>query len=61
MDTTDWPRPPIRLEDLPKIRALLTAEEYEQLLKRLLERMADGGKGRGQGKRPPATEGLVSV
>ncbi len=35
MDTTDWPRPPIRPEDLPLIRELLTAEEYEKLLKRL--------------------------
>ena len=30
----DWPRPPIRPEDLPKIRELLTAEEYAALLKR---------------------------
>ena len=35
MRTTDWPRPPIQPEDLPKIRELLAAEEYEKLLKRL--------------------------
>ena len=34
MDTTDWHRPPIRPEDLPLIRELLTAEEYAALLKR---------------------------
>ncbi len=31
----DWPRLPIRPEALPKIPELLTAEEYEKLLKRL--------------------------
>ena len=31
----DWPRLPIHPEDLPKIRELLTTEEYEKLLKRL--------------------------
>ena len=35
MGSTDWPRPPIQPEDLPKIRELLTAEEYKKLLKRL--------------------------
>ena len=35
MKTTDWPRLPIRPEDLPKIRELLTAEDYAALLKRL--------------------------
>ena len=35
MSTTDWPQPPIRPEDLPKIRELLSAEDYEELLKRL--------------------------
>ena len=35
MGTTDSPRLPIQPEDLPKIRELLTAEEYEALLKRL--------------------------
>ena len=35
MPTTDWPNPPIQSEDSPKIRALLTAEEYQQLLKRI--------------------------
>ncbi len=35
MDMPEWPRPPIRPEDLPKIRELLTAEEYEKLWKRL--------------------------
>ena len=32
MDPPEWPRPPIRPEDLPKIREPLTAEEYEKLL-----------------------------
>ena len=35
MRPTDWPRPPIRPEDSPKIRELLTAEEYAAQLKRL--------------------------
>ena len=35
MGSIDWPRPPIRPEDLPKIRELLTAADYEKLLKRL--------------------------
>ena len=35
MDMPDWPRPPIRPEDLPKIRELLNADDYEKLLKRL--------------------------
>ncbi len=35
MGSIDWPRPPIQPEDLPKIRALLAAEEYERLLKRI--------------------------
>ncbi len=35
MGSIDWPRLPIQAEDLPKIRELLTAEECEQLLKRL--------------------------
>ena len=35
MPTTEWPNPPIRPEHLPLIRALLTAEEYVALLKRL--------------------------
>ena len=32
---TTWPKAPIHLEDLPKIRELLTAEDYEKPLKRL--------------------------
>lgn len=35
IDTTDWPRLPIQPEDLPKIRELLTAEEYEKMFKRI--------------------------
>ena len=35
MGCIGWPRPPIRPEDLPLIRELLTAEEYAALLKRL--------------------------
>ena len=34
MSTTTWPRLPIQPEHLPLIRELLTAEEYEKLLKR---------------------------
>ena len=48
MDSIDWPRLPIQPEDLPKIRALLTAEEYEKLSKRL-----EGGNGR------PTAEALL--
>ena len=35
MPAPKWPRLPNKPEDLPKIRELLTAEEYEKLLKRL--------------------------
>ena len=35
MDTTQWPRPPIRPEHLPLIRGLLTPEDYEKLLKQI--------------------------
>ena len=35
MGTPKWPRPPIHPEHLPLIRELLTAEEYEQLLRRI--------------------------
>ena len=35
MDMPEWPLPPIRPEDLPKIRELMSAEEYARLLKRL--------------------------
>jgi len=46
MSTTDWPGLPIRPEDLPKIRELLTAEEYAALLKRLGRRQLGQRKGR---------------
>ena len=32
MDAPDWPRPPIRPEDLPLIRGLLSPQEYNALL-----------------------------
>ena len=35
MDTPEWPRPPIRPEDLPSIRGLLSPEDYAALLKRI--------------------------
>ena len=35
MGSIDWPRLPIQPEDLPKIRELMSAEEYARLLKRL--------------------------
>ena len=55
MGSTDGPRLPIQPEDLPKVRELLTAEEYAALLKRL-DRVATAGqqKGRPEG-RPRAT------
>ena len=34
MPVTDWPRPPIQPGDLPRIRELLTAEEYAALTSR---------------------------
>ncbi len=37
-----WPRPPIRREHLPLIRALLTQEEYDELLRRLVHVLPDG-------------------
>ena len=30
----DWPRPPIAVDDLPKIRPLLTEDEWLELLRR---------------------------
>ena len=36
MHTTDWPRPPIKPEDLPKIRELLTVEKYNRLLRHIM-------------------------
>ena len=33
MDMPQWPRPPIRPEDLPLIRELLSPEDYKKLLK----------------------------
>ena len=35
MDTPSWPLPPIRPEDLPLIRGLLSPEDYNALLKRM--------------------------
>ena len=35
MNMPEWPRPPIRAEDLPEIRELLSPEEYEKLLRRI--------------------------
>ena len=37
MDAPGWPLPPIRPEDLPLIRGLLSPEDY----RKLLQRMAD--------------------
>ena len=48
----DWPRPPIRPEDLPKIRELLTAEDYAALLKRL-----EADPARRRMKEPPNAAG----
>ncbi len=41
MSTTDWPRPPIRPEDLPKIRELMMEEEFEELLARERDRASE--------------------
>ena len=38
----NWPKPPIWPEDLPLIRQLLTEEEYEDLLRRLIHCLPDG-------------------
>ena len=35
MDAPEWPLPPIRPEDLPLIRGLLSLEDYRKLLKRM--------------------------
>ena len=35
MDAPEWPLPPIRPEDLPLIRGLLSPEDYRKLLKRI--------------------------
>ena len=35
MDMPEWPRPPIRPEHLPKIRGLLSPDDYTALLKRI--------------------------
>ena len=32
----EWPKPPIWLEDLPTVRALLTDEEFALMLRRLV-------------------------
>ena len=42
MDKAQWPRPPIRREDLPLIRQLLTPDEYAALLRRLVHVLPDG-------------------
>ncbi len=42
MVTTDWPRPPIRPEDLPLIRELLTDGEYAELLRKMVRILPNG-------------------
>ena len=37
MDTPEWPLPPIRPEDLPLIRGLLSPDDYRKLLKRMAD------------------------
>ena len=41
-DPPNWPKPPIWPEDLPLIRQLLTEDEYQHLLKRLIHCLPDG-------------------
>lgn len=42
MRDAKWPKPPIRCEDLPLIRALLTTEDYADLVRRLVRVLPDG-------------------
>ena len=37
-----WPKPPIRPDDLPLIRELLTDEEYAELIKRMVQVLPNG-------------------
>ena len=42
MCNDDWPKPPIWPEDLPLIRELLTEEEFEKLLSRMVQVLPNG-------------------
>ena len=41
-DSDRWPKPPIWSEDLPPIRELLTEEEFEELLRRMVQVVPNG-------------------
>ena len=56
MDMPEWPRPPIRPEDLPLIRELLTPEDYEALLKRI-----EADPARWRMKEPPNAAGTLGA
>ena len=59
MDTPDWPLPPIRPEDLPLIRGLLSPEDYRKLLQRMAADPARWLPGHERAPNAAGTLGLV--